>query len=190
MLPYSHLTSDNVSDTNPGFQPFGFAGGIYDTHTKFTRFGARDYDAEIGRWTSKDPIRFDGGDSNLYGYVFNDPVNFIDPNGKISAQAVGACILAGGLTLYGLYQTNDALDTALNDSVVQFEQKGKEEEEASKLISKQSSNEDAFLEAVKASEEAHKKTINDTMELGKELTELAADRGKSALKRGVRGLKK
>jgi len=36
-------------DTNPGFQPFGFAGGLYDQNTKFTRFGARDYDAEIGR---------------------------------------------------------------------------------------------------------------------------------------------
>ncbi|MDH5679538.1 MAG: RHS repeat-associated core domain-containing protein, partial [Nitrospinota bacterium] len=45
-----------VSDTNPGFQPFGFAGGLYDQHTKLTRFGARDYDAHAGRWTSKDPI--------------------------------------------------------------------------------------------------------------------------------------
>lgn len=41
----------------------------------------RDYDPEIGRWTSKDPIRFDGGDTNLFGYVLNDPVNFVDPNG-------------------------------------------------------------------------------------------------------------
>ena len=41
----------------------------------------RDYDAETGRWTAKDPIRFVGGDSNLYGYVINDPVNFVDPFG-------------------------------------------------------------------------------------------------------------
>lgn len=32
---------------------------------------------------SKDPIRFNGGDSNIYGYMFSDPVNFIDPNGEI-----------------------------------------------------------------------------------------------------------
>ncbi|MEE8574154.1 MAG: RHS repeat-associated core domain-containing protein, partial [Thermodesulfobacteriota bacterium] len=68
-------------DTNPGFQPFGFAGGIYDLDTKLTRFGARDYDAYSGRWTAKDPINFAGGDTNLYGYVLNDPVNFVDPNG-------------------------------------------------------------------------------------------------------------
>jgi RHS repeat-associated protein len=68
-------------DTNPGFQPFGFAGGHYDPDTGLVRFGARDYDPEIGRWTAKDPILFQGGDTNLYGYVFNDPVNAVDPNG-------------------------------------------------------------------------------------------------------------
>jgi uncharacterized protein RhaS with RHS repeats len=30
---------------------------------------------------SKDPIDFDGGDSNLYGYVMGDPVNGVDPSG-------------------------------------------------------------------------------------------------------------
>lgn len=39
------------------------------------------YDPETGRWTSKDPILFGGGDTNLYGYTFSDPVNFIDPSG-------------------------------------------------------------------------------------------------------------
>ncbi len=67
--------------SNPGFQPFRFAGGLYDQHTQFTRFGFRDYDSLIGRWTNKDPIGFSGGDTNLYGYVVNDPVNFLDPFG-------------------------------------------------------------------------------------------------------------
>jgi len=38
-----------------------------------TRFGYRDYDASTGKWTAKDPIGFDGGDTNLYGYVLGDP---------------------------------------------------------------------------------------------------------------------
>jgi RHS repeat-associated protein len=71
-----------TADTNPGFQPFGFAGGLYDQHTGLTRFGARDYDAQIGRWTAKDPIDFDGQDTNLYGYVQSDPINFRDPRGQ------------------------------------------------------------------------------------------------------------
>ncbi|MEQ1605006.1 MAG: RHS repeat-associated core domain-containing protein [Pyrinomonadaceae bacterium] len=71
-----------LADSNPGFQPFGFAGGIYDRQTGLTRFGARDYDATTGRWTAKDPTLFDGGDTNIYNYAANDPVNFIDPEGK------------------------------------------------------------------------------------------------------------
>ncbi|QDK45624.1 hypothetical protein DOM22_10925 [Bdellovibrio sp. ZAP7] len=70
-----------IEDTNPGFTPFGFAGGVYDYQTGIVRFGARDYDPEYGRWTSKDPIIFKGGDSNLFGYVINDPVNLIDITG-------------------------------------------------------------------------------------------------------------
>ena len=70
-----------TSDSSPGFQPFGFAGGLYDQDTKLVRFGARDYNPAVGRWTVKDPILFDGGDTNLYGYVLDDPVNMNDPTG-------------------------------------------------------------------------------------------------------------
>lgn len=72
-----------LSDSNETFKvPFGFAGGLYDQDTKLTRFGYRDYDAETGKWTAKDPIGFAGGDTNLYGYVLGDPVNLADPEGK------------------------------------------------------------------------------------------------------------
>ncbi len=89
-----------IADTNPGFQPFGFAGGIYDRDTKLVRFGARDYDPETGRWTGKDPIRFLGGDTNLYGYVLNDPVNFTDPLGLWSIS-VGYYGPWGGEVIFG-----------------------------------------------------------------------------------------
>jgi RHS repeat-associated protein len=69
-----------LNDTNPGFQPFGFAGGLYDKDTKLVRFGARDYDPEIGRWTSKDPALL-VGEWNVYAYAANDPVNTQDPGG-------------------------------------------------------------------------------------------------------------
>jgi RHS repeat-associated protein len=76
-----------ITDTNPGFQPFGFAGGLYDQDTKLVRFAARDYDPQTGRWTAKDPIAFAGGDTNLYGYVLNDPINAVD----VAGSAVKVC---------------------------------------------------------------------------------------------------
>jgi RHS repeat-associated protein len=90
-----------LQDTNPGFQPFGFAGGIYDQQTGLMRFGARDYDPVTGRWTSKDPIRFKGGDSNLYGYVLNDPINLLDPNGLITVVEIGVVVALGWGILKG-----------------------------------------------------------------------------------------
>ena len=55
--------------------------------------GGRERDPETGyyyhrnryrngdRWLSEDPIGFAGGDSNLYGYALNNPINFLDPEG-------------------------------------------------------------------------------------------------------------
>lgn len=66
----------------------------------------RDYDPEVGRWTKKDPIGFHGGDTNLYGYVFEDPVNLVDHDGRNAAVIVGvgaaATLTAAiGIQIYG-----------------------------------------------------------------------------------------
>ncbi|MFZ5785812.1 MAG: RHS repeat domain-containing protein, partial [Acidobacteriota bacterium] len=70
-------------DTNPGFQPFGFAGGLNDPQTKLVRFGARDYDAQTGRWTAKEPLGFVGLEKNRFAYSGSDPVNHHDPTGLL-----------------------------------------------------------------------------------------------------------
>ncbi|MFV9691496.1 MAG: RHS repeat-associated core domain-containing protein, partial [Desulfobacteria bacterium] len=87
-----------IQDTNPEFQIFfGFAGGLHDRDTGLVRFGYRDYDPDTGRWTAKDPIGFAGGDTDLYGYCLNDPVNWVDPIGLINWKAVGK----GGFAVVG-----------------------------------------------------------------------------------------
>ena len=92
-----------IVDEHDGFDPlpFGFAGGIFDRDTGLVRFGARDYDPSVGRWVSKDPILFGGGDSNLYGYVGGDGVNGIDITGRIAINLGGQADAAAGL-FYGI----------------------------------------------------------------------------------------
>jgi RHS repeat-associated protein len=69
-----------VTGTGLDWMPFGFAGGHYDPDTGLIRFGARDYDPQVGRWTAQDPLRFDAG-SDFYSYVLLDPVNGVDSSG-------------------------------------------------------------------------------------------------------------
>ena len=88
-----------IEDSNPSFSiPFGFSGGLQDSDTGLVRFGYRDYDPETGRWTARDPIGFAGGDTNLYGYVLGDPVNFYDPDGLISIKFDAYLGIGGGIT--------------------------------------------------------------------------------------------
>jgi RHS repeat-associated protein len=80
-----------VFDSNPTWQPFGLAGGLYDPDTGLTRFGARDYDARTGRWTTKDPALFAGDHPNLYLYAGADPLNHFDVNGHATDTVRVTC---------------------------------------------------------------------------------------------------
>jgi uncharacterized protein RhaS with RHS repeats len=86
------------------------------------RFGARDYDAETGRWTAKDPILFAGGDTNLYGYVLNDPVNWVDLDG-LEPSYIDR-IISGEIARQNIQHYSDLLDrlsahdpSAINDLI-------------------------------------------------------------------------
>ncbi len=48
--------------------------------------GGRYYDPETGRFLSEDPLGEGGGDTNLYRYVGNNPVNVIDPSGEVAEE--------------------------------------------------------------------------------------------------------
>jgi len=76
-------------NTNEGFQPFGYAGGLFDEQTGLVRFGARDYDAVVGRWTAKDPVGFSWSNNNFYLYSNSEPIQHIDPHGYQAELAVG-----------------------------------------------------------------------------------------------------
>jgi RHS repeat-associated protein len=104
-----------VLDTNPGFQPFGFAGGLYDSDTALIRFGSRDYDPRVGRWTSKDALLFGGGSTNLYAYVTNDPINSVDLTGTVNIGLgfLGGVIGAGSNLLSAYINGKSGTDLAV-----------------------------------------------------------------------------
>ncbi len=60
---------------------FLFTGREYVAQFGFYEFRARAYHPGLGRFMSEDPLGFGGGDSNLYRYGGNDPVNRTDPSG-------------------------------------------------------------------------------------------------------------
>jgi RHS repeat-associated protein len=112
-----------TADSNPGFQPFGFGGGLYDQDTRLVRFGARDYDPSLGRWTTKDPLLLGGGSTNVYLYASGDPINRTDPSGLIDhefwanlAAGAGDVILPFGIGqwLREKLGVDDFVDTCSN----------------------------------------------------------------------------
>jgi RHS repeat-associated protein len=80
-----------------GYQPFGltptpptqfgFTGQRVDPESGLYYYRARHYSPEWGRFTQPDPIGYQGG-TNLYAYVYNDPINLLDPEGLAARQAV------------------------------------------------------------------------------------------------------
>ena len=86
--------SSGLESTQYTYDPFGqtsVGGGTSGNPSQYTGrendgtglyyYRARYYSPELQRFISEDPLEFDAGDWNLYGYVHNDPVNFTDPLG-------------------------------------------------------------------------------------------------------------
>jgi RHS repeat-associated protein len=69
-----------VSKTGTLDQPFQFSTKYYDQQTGLNYYGYRFYSAALGRWINRDPLGEEGG-INLYAFVENDPVNWVDPWG-------------------------------------------------------------------------------------------------------------
>ena len=78
-------------------QPYKYNGKELDTKNglNWYDYGARHYDAALGRWFAVDPLAEKMYSWNPYGYCFNNPVKYVDEDGEIPwlvAAAVGALV--------------------------------------------------------------------------------------------------
>jgi RHS repeat-associated protein len=72
--PYRKITRTGQASA----YPFGIAGMFYDTGSNLYGTFGRWYEPYIQQFVSEDPLRCGGGNSNLYAYVHNDPINRMD----------------------------------------------------------------------------------------------------------------
>ncbi len=64
-----------IQNSNPDHDFYlGFATGLHDKHTDLIHFGYREYAPAIGRFITPDPMGYDGGDVDVYGYCLADPI--------------------------------------------------------------------------------------------------------------------
>ena len=86
-----------LAQTGSFEQPFQFSTKRVDALTGFVYYGYRFYSPEMGRWTTRDPLGEAGG-INLYAFVGNNSVNWVDPHGLMAGAEVmtGFALLEGG----------------------------------------------------------------------------------------------
>ena len=100
-------------------QPYSYTGREFDVESGLYFYRARYFDQNTGRFLSEDSIGFFGGDQNLYRYVFNNPVNLIDPNGEI-AFVLAAPLIGSGAAAALDFALGFTLGTAVIDAGLQF----------------------------------------------------------------------
>ena len=97
-LPYGELLVDEHSSSED--LPYKFNGKQFDEETGLYYYGARYLNPMASIWYGVDPLAEKYPAESVYTYTHNNPVKFIDPNGKVAWIAVGA--FAGGLINAGI----------------------------------------------------------------------------------------
>ena len=79
----------------------GYTGKPYDSVTGLSDYGFRDYAPTHARFITEDPIR-DG--ENWFAYVGNNPVNWVDPDGRFPLPIPVPPVAIGSAVIYAGYK--------------------------------------------------------------------------------------
>ena len=102
--------STTVLGTTP--TDFNFTGLYRHSKSNLDLATYRAYDPDLGRWLSRDPMAERGG-INLYRYVNNEPIVFVDHDGKnlvVAAIVVGVVAIVAWETYQLLHPAKKAGD--------------------------------------------------------------------------------
>jgi RHS repeat-associated protein len=101
---YGNIVQKTAVDVDTRFR---FTGREFDFETGLYYYRARYLDPHTGRFLSEDPSGFASGDTNLYRYSGNDPVNRVDPSGRTSyvPATTSSAQYQAALRQYGLKPT-------------------------------------------------------------------------------------
>ncbi|WP_437742174.1 RHS repeat-associated core domain-containing protein [Sorangium sp. So ce1504] len=106
-LPSGELWADQTDSRFQNRQPYLFNGKELDLSTGLYYYGARSYEPRLGVWVSPDPVlaeymagKFNDGvyrpiNLSLYTYAWNNPVVLIDPDGRLTTQAIAEAFVKG-----------------------------------------------------------------------------------------------
>ena len=84
---FDNLDQD-ITDTGSTIgNPYGFTGRRWDAHTGLWYYRNRMYSPTLGRFMQRDPAGYVDG-VNLYAYVVNNPLLYIDPEGLMDREAL------------------------------------------------------------------------------------------------------
>ncbi|MBE9571892.1 MAG: RHS repeat-associated core domain-containing protein, partial [Proteobacteria bacterium] len=101
---YTYESFGELTPQNPAFEnAYTYTGREWDRELGLYYYRARYYDPMEGRFISKDPIGFEGGDVNLYAYVENQSVTFNDPRGLEKGWGWGGHAILARLTCDQIY---------------------------------------------------------------------------------------
>ena len=95
---------EGVFASTGNVQPYKYNGKELDAKKglNWYDYGARMYDAAVGRWHAVDPLAEKFYVVSPYVYCLNDPVKHVDPDGKIVGTAIGGIFggIVGGFRAY------------------------------------------------------------------------------------------
>ena len=97
-LPYRELLVDEHSSSED--LPYKFNGKQFDEETGLYYYGARYMDPKISMWLGVDPLMEKYPNVTGYCYTMDNPIKFIDPNGKetyVIKNKTGTYTVVGGI---------------------------------------------------------------------------------------------